>query len=144
MTVLPNPGLEFCFFQSRCDHHHRNGKQRHCGIQPMASEVNVGAKPPARASHATLGTLSTKSKSNQELKRQEAGHPGNIGNPPSDGKNKTQTLSAKHGRTSELPSSVFVLDKESPYPLSTLMYPVSLSTVWVLRHRNPNINTEII
>ena len=33
-------------------------------------------------------------------------------------KSKTQTLSAKHGRTSELPSSVFVLDKESPYPLS--------------------------
>ena len=33
-------------------------------------------------------------------------------------KSKTQTLSAKHGRTSELPPLVFVLDKESPYPLS--------------------------
>ena len=78
--------FSLCWFTSRCDHHHRNGKQHHCGIQPMASEVNVGAKPPARASHATLGTQSTKSKSNQELKRQEAGHPGNIGNLPSDGK----------------------------------------------------------
>ena len=45
--------------------------RRHCGSIPMASEVNVGAKPPAPASHATLGTCPT-FLSNSETKSSKA------------------------------------------------------------------------